>query len=231
MRESRSRISDVHLGGLRFGHPIVDHARHPYLHDPHRHHRPEDRFIHQLAVRRAALGSPPQRQTTSTCHSDNPALVMSSLPLPPPPSNPPPPLPNPGTSAPLNPGTTSLSVLEPTLRCVRPAVSTEFHHASRCATWRPRRGQVCRSQALRVHHPRPLPFRPRRCQGPQSWAECRPGQRRRGRCRIARAPRNGSCGRLTRRRAGGRVGGMSELRCLSRAPGRASHEGGSRCWC
>jgi hypothetical protein len=36
----------------------------------------------------------------------------------------------------------------------------------------------------------------------------RPGQRQRQRCRVARAPRTGSCGHITWRRTGGRAGGI-----------------------
>ena len=91
-------------------------------------------------------------------------------------------------------------------------------------TRHPRRRRNCRSQAPRVHPLRHPDRRPRRRPGLPQRAWRLPGRRRTLRRRDARAPRSGLCGHSTQKREGGRAGGRSRPRRLSRALGRASRE-------
>jgi len=156
---------------------------------------------------------------------------MSPLPLPAPPPNPPPPLPSPGTSLlpPPNPGTVSSSALEPTPPCAPPTVSAEFHHSpvlttrarKRDGAELPKPGTASASSSSSGLAVSVVVWAHSGNHG-AALGKDRLGLRRRG----ARAPRSGPCGRLTQKRARGRAGETSAPRCLSHAPGRASHEGG-----
>jgi hypothetical protein len=72
--ESRSRVRNIHPWGLRLGHSTTGHAHSLHLHGPHRPHS-TDRPNHQLSVCHVALGRPSQRQTTSMCRSDGPPTI------------------------------------------------------------------------------------------------------------------------------------------------------------
>ncbi len=164
-----------------------------HLYGPHCRHHAADRPNHQLAGRHPALGYPPQRQTTSipttprVSHKPTPASEPASA------------ITQPRHVVVVCAGAHSAVRAARRLGRIPPRTApTGVHDGG----WAAEAGHCeCIIVVLCLAVPAVVRSRSRGLSG-------RPGQRQRQRCRVARAPRKGSCGRFRWRRAGGRAGGI-----------------------
>ena len=208
---ARARGDNVCPCGLHFDHSTAGHTYRRRLHGPCCRHHPADRPNHQLAGRHPALSHPPQWQTTSI------PTTPSVSHKPPPASEPASDITQPRHVVVVCAGTHSAVRAARRVGRIPPRTAPT---GVRDGGWAAEPGNCeCIIVVLCLAVPTVVRSRSRRLSG-------RPGQRQRQRCRVARAPRKGSCGRFTWRRAGGRAGGISALGCLDCPPGRASREGG-----